>query len=372
MGGHLLSAASGREGRKPVCKSSSKRFGAGGFAASGEAISLQTRSIRLYGAGQRQVCNFSGRSGVARLTTIFGGSGFIGRYLVQELAKSGSRIRIATRDPHLAAHVKPLAVLGQLELVRADLRLPASVARAADGADAVVNLVGVLDDRDHGFAAIHVAGAGAVAEAARTAGARAFVHVSAIGADADSASAYGRSKGEGEAAVRAAFPGATILRPSIVFGPEDQFLNRFAGLMRLAPVMPVVAGGTRFQPVYVADVARAIAAALADPASHGGKTYALGGPEAISMRALLAWIAAETGRSPSFIEVPDGLAAALARLVGWLPGAPLTHDQWLMLQADNVVAGQADGLAAMGIEPTPMRAVAPQWLVRFRRRGRFS
>lgn len=310
---------------------------------------------------------------MAKLYTIFGGSGLIGRYVVQVLAKTGARIRVVARDPHLAAHVKPLAALGQLDIVRGDILDTASVARALDGADGAVNLVGILKEGyGRGFDAIHVEGARAVAAAASAAGLEALVHVSAIGADPDSTSAYGRSKGEGEEAVRAAFPKSTILRPSIVFGPEDDFLNRFAGLMRLAPVMPVVAGNTRFQPVYVVDVAQAVAAALADPAAHGGRTYWLGGPTVISMRELLQWIARETGRKPSFIDVPDGIAGALARLTGWLPGAPITADQWRMLQSDNIVADGAAGLAALGVEPTPMAAVAPTWLVRFRPYGRFT
>lgn len=310
---------------------------------------------------------------MTKLYTIFGGSGFIGRYLVQHLARSGARLRIATRDPHTAAHLRPLAALGQLDLVHADLRLPASTARACEGADGVVNLVGVLTDHESGgFDTVHVAGARCVAEAAANSGAAALVHVSAIGADPDSRSAYGRSKGLGEIAVRAAFPGATILRPSIVFGAEDKFLNRFAGLMRLSPVMPVVAPKTKFQPAYVTDVACAIATALTCPGQHAGKTYSLGGPDIVTMRELLVWIARETGRSPVFIDVPGGVAGALARLTGWLPGAPITVDQWLMLQSDNVVPAGEPGFAALGIAPTPMAATAPKWLTRFRPFGRFT
>lgn len=310
---------------------------------------------------------------MAKLYTIFGGSGFIGRYAVQALAKTGARIRVVARDPHLAAHVKPLAALGQLDIVRGDILDPASVARAVEGADGAVNLVGILKESyGHGFDAMHVTGARNIAAAASAAGLDALVHVSAIGADPASASAYGRSKGEGEAAVRAAFPAATILRPSVVFGPEDDFLNRFAGLMRMAPVMPVVSGDTKFQPVYVADVAKAIAAALADPIRHGGKTYWLGGPRVVSMRELLKWIAEVTGRKPAFVEVPGGIARAMSRLTGWMPGAPITYEQWKMLQSDNVVAEGAAGLDALGIDATPMAAVAPGWLVRFRKTGRFG
>jgi uncharacterized protein YbjT (DUF2867 family) len=195
--------------------------------------------------------------------------------------------------------------------------------------------------------------------------------VSAIGADAGASSAYGRSKGEGEVAVRAAFPGATILRPSVVFGPEDAFLNRFARMMTRLPVVPVLRAGTRFQPVFAGDVGDAIRVAATEPGRFGGKTVELGGPDALSMRQLLEFIAAETGRHPRFVELPDVVGSALAS-AGFLPGAPITRDQWLMLQRDNVVGEGADGLATMGLTPTPMAAVAPGWLVRYRRRGRFA
>ena len=308
---------------------------------------------------------------MARQFTIFGGSGFIGRYVVQALAKTGARLRIATRDPHLALHVRPLAALGQLDFARVDLGNAASVARAVEGADGVINLIGILKGSGGGFDAVHVRGADAIAKAAAAAGAASLVHVSALGADAESASGYGRSKALGEAAVRAAFTRATILRPSVVFGPEDAFLNRFAGLLRL-PVVPVVAPRTKFQPVYVVDVARAVAAAVCDPAAHAGKTLSLGGPDVMTMRALFEWLAATTGRSAALVDVPDAIAGALASLTGWLPGAPLTSDQWRMLQADNVVPAGGPGLAALGIDATPMAAVAPGWLVRFRPQGRFS
>lgn len=309
---------------------------------------------------------------MAKLYTVFGGSGFVGRYVVQELAKTGARVRVATRDPHLAAHVRPLAALGQLDFARADLRVPASVARAVEGADGVINLVGVLTGAGGGLDAIHVAGARAIAEAASKAGAAALVHVSANGADPASKSAYGRSKGAGETAVSTAFPAATILRPSIIFGPEDQFLNRFAGMIRLSPVIPVIAPRTKFQPAYVVDVARAISLAATAPAMHGGMVCTLGGPAVISMRGLFEWIASETGRRPHFVNVPDAVAGMLARLTGWLPGAPITYDQWLMLQGDNVVPAGAAGFEAFGIDPAPMAAIAPNWLVRFRPYGRFT
>jgi NADH dehydrogenase len=221
------------------------------------------------------------------------------------------------------------------------------------------------------FTAFHVDGARHIATAAADAGIAAMVQMSAIGADPASASAYGRSKGEGEAVVRAAFPAATILRPSIVFGREDQFINRFAGLISTAPVMPVVRAAARFQPVYVADVAAATLAVLDDPAAgHAARTYELGGPDILSMGALIRWIAAATGRTPIMIDLPDSLSALIAR-AGFLPGAPITWDQWLMLQSDNVVTG-TDGLESLGIVPTPIAAVAPGWLVKYRRHGRFG
>ncbi len=304
-----------------------------------------------------------------QLVTIFGGSGFIGRYVIQALAATGARLRVVGRDPQTCFHLKPLGALGQIQLVGADVRDPAAVARAVAGATAVVNLVGVLAGD---FDALHVAGAANIARAATDAGVGALVHVSAIGANAESESGYGRSKGLGEAAVRAAFPQATILRPSIVFGPEDQFTNRFAALARQLPFfLPVVAPKTQFQPVYVKDVAAAIAAAVQAPGQHGGKTYELGGAKTYSFRALIAYIAGETRVDSTLVDVPDAAAAALANLVGWLPGAPITRDQWLMLQADNVVHEGTAGLDAFGIRATPLEAVAPVWLERYRPHGRF-
>ena len=305
---------------------------------------------------------------MSRLVTLFGGGGFLGRYVAQELLKAGARVRIAERDPSDAWFLKPLGGLGQTQFVPASVTKPASVAHAVEGADAVVNLVGLLKGD---FDAIHRKGAANVAAAAHAAGADALVHVSAIGADTDSPSAYGRSKGEGEAAVREAFPGATIVRPSVVFGQEDGFLNRFAA-MQAMPFVPVLRGAVKFQPVWVADVARAIAAAAMAPAAHAGKTYELGGPEVVTMTALNEWLAKATGRDPNFVPVPDFAGGILATLMGVLPGAPITRDQWLMLQQDNVVSPGAKGLEAFGIAPTPMEAVAPAWLVQYRPHGRFA
>jgi len=301
------------------------------------------------------------------LVTVFGGGGFIGRYVCEALLRQGVRLRVAQRDPRQAYFLQPLAAVGQLDFVAADLNHRASVERAVEGADAVINLVGILKGK---FDAVHVAGARTAAEAAARAGAAAFVQVSAIGADAASPSAYGRSKAAGEEAVRAAFPTATIIRPSLVFGREDQLTNRFAQMAKL-PILPVIAGSTKFQPIYVADLAGAIAAAALDPATHGGKTYELGGPEVMTMRTLNERIAALAGQSPDIAPVPDFAAGLMAKF-GFLPGAPLTSDQWAMLQRDNVAAPGAPGLEAFGITPTPLAAVAPAWLDRFHRGGRFA
>ena len=303
------------------------------------------------------------------LVTVVGGSGFLGRYVVQALLASGARVRIAARDPRQAWFLKSQGGLGQTQFVACDINRRDSVMRSVAGSDAVVNLVGILSGD---FRAVHVEGARHVAEAARATGSRALVHISAIGADPASPSAYGRSKGEGEEAVRAAFSGATILRPSIVFGREDGFVNRFAALIGLLPVVPVIRGGVDFQPVYVGDVAKAVVAAASDPGAHGGHTYELGGPETISMGALNRWIASATGRKRLFADLPDPIARSMARFGGWLPGAPMTWDQWLMLQRDNVVSPGARGLAALGVSATPLEAVAEGWLVRFRPKGRFA
>lgn len=303
------------------------------------------------------------------LVTVFGGGGFLGRQVAQALMAQGARVRVAQRDPAAALRVKPLGALGQTQFVAADIRKPESVARAVAGSDIVINLVGILSGN---FEGVHRDGAENVAKAAAAVGAKALVHVSAIGADPQSPSAYGRSKAGGEAAVRAAFPNATIIRPSIIFGPEDQFLNRFAELVARAPIVPVIAPRTKFQPVYVADVAHAIANAAADPVAHGGKTYELGGPQQISMLDLNSWIAKTIGRGGrSLIAVPASVASFIAGL-GFLPGAPITRDQYAMLQKDNVVSQGAAGLAELGVTPTPMEAVAENWLVRYRRHGRFA
>ena len=301
-----------------------------------------------------------------QLITVLGGGGFLGRYVVQRLLARGARVRIAQRNPRAATFLKPLGGLGQTQFVAVDVRDPASVARAVQGSDAAINLVGAFGDMQ----AVQADGAGHVAAAAKAAGVGALVHISAIGADHGSASAYGRSKGDGEAAVRGAFANAAIVRPSIIFGREDQFINRFAAMIRITPVVPVIAPKARFQPVYVGDVADAVVAALGRDAA--GKTFEVGGPQVLTMGELLRWIAATTGRSPLFVDVPDFVASMLASGLGWAPGAPITKDQWLMLQHDNVVAEGATGLAELGITPTSLAAVADGWLVQYRRHGRFA
>lgn len=301
-----------------------------------------------------------------QLITVLGGGGFLGRYVVQRLLARGARVRIAQREPRAATFLKPLGGLGQTQFVAVDVRDPASVARAVQGSDAVINLVGAFDNMQ----AVQADGAGHVAAAAKAAGVATLVHVSAIGADRESASAYGRSKGGGEAAVRGAFADAAILRPSIIFGREDQFINRFAAMIRMAPVVPVIAPNAKFQPVYVGDVADAVVAALGRDAA--GKIFEVGGPQVLTMGELLRWIANATGRSPLFVDVPDFVASTLASGFGWAPGAPITKDQWLMLQHDNVVAGGSPGLADLGITPTSLASVADGWLVQYRRHGRFA
>ena len=299
-----------------------------------------------------------------KLITVFGGGGFLGRYVAQALLGQGARLRIAGRNANSANHIKPLGNLGQVQLMEADIRKPASVQRAVMDADAVVNLVGSFADMD----AVQNIGAGIVAQAAADAGVGALVHISAIGADAHSDAAYGQSKAGGEAAVHAAFPAAVILRPSIVFGREDQFINRFAGLIRMLPVVPVIGAATKFQPVFAGDVAKAVAAALVH---QDGRVLELGGPEIFSMMELNRWIAKAIGRDPLFIEVPDIAAKMLAKGTGWMPGAPITDDQFKMLGRDNVVTG-TDGLAAYGIVPTPLDVIAADWLNIYRKHGRFG
>jgi uncharacterized protein YbjT (DUF2867 family) len=305
--------------------------------------------------------------GTPPLVTVFGGGGFIGRYVCEALLKAGARIRVAERHPRRAWFLQPLGSVGQVSAVAADLQRPATIAAAVEGADAVINLVGIFDGN---LDQVHVEGAGKLAAAAKDAGAKAFVHISAIGTDEHSDSNYSRTKALGEKAVRSAFPKATIIRPSVVFGAEDNFTNRFAGLSGFS-ILPVFAPKTRFQPIFVRDLGQAIAAAALDPRSYGDTIYELGGPDVFSMRELCSEIARLAGQSPDLVDMPDFLASMIASF-GFLPGAPLTRDQWIMLQKDNVPSGKYPGLKAFGISPTPMSAVAGEWLGRFRKGGRFG
>ena len=301
------------------------------------------------------------------LVTVFGGGGFVGRYVCEFLLKSGVRIRVAQRDPRRAYTIQPLAQVGQFGFVRADITNTDSVRHAVHGASAVVNLCGVFGKAMRG---VHVDGARNVAEAAAAGGAKALVQISAIGADVNSAAAYGRTKALGEEAVKKAFPRATIIRPSLVFGPEDELTNRFASMARL-PVLPVIAAARKFQPVYVRDLAQAIARAALEPQAHGGKTYEIAGPQVFTMTELHKAILELTGQKPEIVELPDLFGSLLSKF-GWLPGAPLTRDQWLMLQRDNVAAKGSAGLEAFGIQPTPLASVAWEWLGRFHRGGKFG
>jgi len=300
------------------------------------------------------------------LVTVFGGGGFVGRYVVEALCKAGARVRVAQRSPNKAYFLQPLGSVGQIDILRCDVNDEEAVAAAVSGADAVVNLVAVMGGAMH---RVNVEGADTVAKAAARAGVGALVHISAIGADVHGKARYSQTKGAAENAVRAAFARATIIRPSLVVGPEDQLTNRFAGLLAMLPAYPVIAPTTRFQPIYVRDLGAAIAAAALAPAAHAGKTYEVGGPDVMTMRDLTARIAKLSGQDRALIDLPNAVSGLIAK-AGFLPGAPLTGDQWLMLQQDNVASGE--GLAAFGIEPTSLDVVGGDWLGRFREGGRFA
>ncbi len=311
------------------------------------------------------------------LVTVFGGSGFLGRNVVRALAKRDYRIRVAVRRPELAGHLQPLGRVGQIHAVQANLRYPASVEAAMRDASVAINLVGILAEGGaQSFDAVQAKGAATVAKAASAVGAR-MVHVSAIGADENSLSSYGRSKAAGEKAVLAAVPSATILRPSVVFGPEDQFTNRFAALARMSPALPLIGGGVnKMQPVYVGDVATAVADAV-DGKAKPGATYELGGPEVLSLREIIEIILGITERQPMLVPLPFGLAKLQALFLQFAPGAlKLTPDQVALLRTDNVVsdAAKAAGLTleGLGIAPDSMEAIAPQYLWRFRAAGQFQ
>lgn len=312
-----------------------------------------------------------------RLVTVYGGSGFIGRHVVRELARQGWRIRVAVRRPDLATHLQPLGAVGQIHAVQANVRYRDSVLRAAEGSEAVVNLVGVLAPSGRqSFDAVQAFGARMIAVAAREAGAKSLVHMSAIGADAGSRSAYARSKAEGEAGVVAAFPNAVILRPSIVFGPEDDFFNRFAAMARISPILPLIGGGaTRFQPVFVGDVARAVALGV-DGRIKQGSTIELGGPEVRTFRELIEYILKVTYRKRLLAPVPFAVMKMQAAVLQLLPKPLITTDQIELLKTDNVVSAEAiaqkRSFEGLGIVPTAIEAVVPSYLYRFRKSGQFE
>jgi uncharacterized protein YbjT (DUF2867 family) len=312
-----------------------------------------------------------------KLITVIGGSGFIGRHVVRSLAKRGYRVRVACRRPDLAGHVVPLGVPGQIVPVQANIRFPASVAAACDGAFAVINLPAVLyNSGAQNFEALHVFGAEAVAKAAKAAKAQMLIQFSSIGADLNSSSAYARTKAQGESRVAAAFPGATIIRPSIVFGPEDNFFNQFAHMARFAPALPLIGGGkTMFQPVFAGDVAEAIAT-LVDRGVADGKTYELGGPEKLNFKQILQFILATIQRKRLLLPLPFGIASLIGAVAGILPKPVLTADQVESLKADNVVSATAEKqghtLQGLGISPRSIEAIVPAYLYRFRKAGQFS
>lgn len=310
------------------------------------------------------------------LVTVFGGSGFIGNQVVRALARKGLRVRIAVRQPNLAYKSRMMGDVGQVDVFQANVRNPDSVARALEDAQGAVFLPGVAYKQGRQtFDSIHVEGAANVARAAKAGGVTALVHMSALGADANSASAYARSKAQGEAAVREIFPAATIMRPSVVFGPEDDFFNRFARMAVLSPALPLIGGGkTKFQPVFVGDVAQAIARAATDAACQG-RTYELGGPVTYSFKELMELILAETGRKRSLLPLPFGIAGLLGSMgdvMKLLVPPPITSDQVTLLKTDNVVGPGAAGLAELGIAPTAVEAVVPSYLYRYRRGGQYA
>ncbi|HXA24371.1 MAG TPA: complex I NDUFA9 subunit family protein [Acetobacteraceae bacterium] len=303
------------------------------------------------------------------VATVFGGSGFIGRYIVKRLTHKGFVVRVAVRDTERALFLKPMGAVGQVVPLHASLANQATVHRAVEGADLVVNAVGILAEQRAGdFQRIHAEGASLVAKLSAGAGVARLVHISAIGANPNAASRYAASKGVGEAQVREAFPGATILRSSLVFGPEDHLFNRFAGMARLLPFMPVICGDTQFQPVYVGDVADAVMAALAR-SDASGATYELGGPQVWRFRELLAYVLKETGRRRPMVDIPMGLARIQARVMEMVPGKPLTRDQLLMLASDNIVGPDMPGLKDLGVVPTPVELTVPLYLRRFQPGG---
>lgn len=304
-----------------------------------------------------------------RLVTLIGGSGFVGVALTEQLARRGYRMRVLSRHLSHLHRLKPLGNLGQIALMSGDITQPQTLGPAIHNADAVINLVGILDGTARDFHAMHVDGARNVAQAAMALGVRSLIQVSAIGADPASPAEYGRSKAAGETAVRAAFPAAAIVRPAILFGAEDNFTNRFARLLARSPLLPIIAPEAKIQPVHVGDLAAAIVAIVERQlAGEGAETWEIAGPEVMTMQALVEYIARTTGQDRLLIETPDGAA----RLLAGTPGSPITPDQLAMLMQGNVASGNAPGLPELGIVPAPLAAVASAWLARYRPGGRFA
>jgi NADH dehydrogenase len=306
------------------------------------------------------------------LITVFGGTGFVGRHTVRALARAGFRVRVAVRYPSQGFFLPPMGHVGQIAIVKCNVRNPEQIAAAIHGASGVVNLTGILFSRGRqNFNAVHVEGAAAIAKAAQAVGVSSLVHISAIGANVDAESSYAASKGEGERRVREAFSDATILRPSIVFGPEDDFFNRFAALARILPVLPLIGGGhTKFQPVFVGDVASAVLRALNDPSTRG-KTYELGGPTIYTFKELMQVILRETCRKRLLLPIPFSIAAFQAFFLQFMPKPLLTPDQVTLLRSDNIVSA-SDALASLGIAPTSVEAEVPTYLSRFRPKGQYD
>ncbi|MBI1275619.1 NAD-dependent epimerase/dehydratase family protein [bacterium] len=304
--------------------------------------------------------------------TVLGGSGFVGRYVVRALAKAGALVHVICRDPQGALEIKTAGYVGQIVLDHGDITSDASVAKALEYSDAVVNLVGILHESGRQrFAGVQAQGAERVAQAAAKAGVKRLVHVSALGVDNVPSSAYARTKLAGERAVLAAYPKATILRPSVIFGPEDGFFNRFAGLSALLPVMPLIGGKSLMQPVYVGDVAGAVVASLTR-LDTDGKVYELGGPAAHSFKDILSWVMEQTGHKRPFLPIPFPVAAVMGAFAELLPKPALTRDQVKLLKADNVLTGRHPGLAELGIEPNAFETIVPEYLERYRKGGYYS
>jgi uncharacterized protein YbjT (DUF2867 family) len=312
-----------------------------------------------------------------RLITVFGGSGFVGRNLVRALAKRGFRVRVAVRRPDLAQYLVTAGAVGQIHGVQANVRFPDSIAAAVEGAEAVVNLVGVMHDRGaNNFDAVQAFGPGAIARAAKAAGVQRFVHVSSLSCEVDAEARYAQTKAKGEDAARAGFEDTIILRPSVIFGPDDDFFNRFAALARISPVLPLIGGGhTKFQPVFVGDVAEVLARG-AEGNLEPGMVYDLGGKEVMTLREIFEFVLKTTNRKRLLIQTPFALAKVQARFLGLLPNPPLTRDQVALMRRDNVVSEQAktEGrtLEGLGITPATVEAVVPSYLWRFRKSGQFE